>query len=109
MSGARALALYGCDEVLVRAADLLDYHAITPDLTLHGVVYVHLLLEAHEVLFANGLPCESFHPGMAAPDMLHQHRGALRAVMPDVADAPDSYGPSARRCLSTGEAALLAA
>ena len=109
ISGHRAQALYGCDEVLVRAADLLDYRAIAPDPALHGVVYVHLLLEDHQVLFANGLPCESFHPGMAAPDMLRRHRGALRAVLPDVVDAPERYGPTARRCLSAGEAALLAA
>lgn len=109
VSGPRAQALYGCDEVLVRAADLLDYRVIAPDLALHGVVYVHLLLEDHQVLFANGLPCESFHPGFAAPDMLRHHRAALRNVMPDVADAPDRYGPTARRCLNAGEAALLAA
>lgn len=109
VTGARAQALYGCDEVLVRAADLLDYRVIAPDLALHGVAYVHLLLEDHQVLFANGLPCESFHPGLAAPDMLRHHRAALRSVMPDVADAPDRYGPTARRCLNPGEAALLAA
>lgn len=109
VTGPRAHALFGCDEVLVRAADLLDYRAIAPDLALHGVVYVHLLLEDHQVLFANGLPCESFHPGLAAPDMLRHHRADLRAVMPDIADAPDRFGPTARRCLSAGEAALLAA
>ncbi|SUZ30531.1 hypothetical protein ROE7235_00254 [Roseibaca ekhonensis] len=109
VAGHRAQTLYGCDEVLVRAADLVNYQSIAPDLALHGVVYVHLLLEDHQVLFANGLPCESFHPGLAAPDMLRQHRGALRAVMPDVVDAPHRYGPTARRCLSAGEAALLAA
>ncbi|MCC1480251.1 Hint domain-containing protein [Roseibaca sp. Y0-43] len=109
VSGQRAQALYGSDEVLVRAADLLDYRSIAPDLALHGVVYVHLLLEDHQILFANGLPCESFHPGLAAPEMLRQHRGALRAVMPHVVDAPQSYGPTVRRCLNAGEAALLAA
>ena len=109
VAGPRARALYGCDEVLVRAADLLNYKNIAPDIALHGVDYVHLLLEDHQVLFANGLPCESFHPGLAAPDMLRHHRRDLRAVMPDVVDAPDRYGPTARRCLTAGEAALLAA
>lgn len=109
VSGPKAHALYGCDEVLVRAVDLLDFRTIAPDLALHGVVYVHLLLEDHQILFANGLPCESFHPGLAAPEMLRQHRSALRAVMPGVVDMPDSYGATARRCLNAGEAALLAA
>lgn len=109
VTGAPAQALFGSDEVLVRVADLVDYRAIAPDMALHGVVYVHLLLERHEILFANGVPCESFHPGLAPADMLRQHRGALRAVMPQVADAPQLYGPTARRCLTPGEAALLAA
>ncbi|MCL1628815.1 Hint domain-containing protein [Roseibaca sp. V10] len=109
VTGQRAQSLFGCDEVLVRAADLLDYRSIAPDLALHGVVYVHLLLEDHQVLFANGLPCESFHPGMAAPDMLRHHRADLRGVIPDVVDEPHRYGPTARRCLTAGEAALLAA
>jgi hypothetical protein len=108
-TGKRAQALFGSDEVLVRAADLIDYRGIAPDMALHGVVYVHLLLERHEVLFANGVACESFHPGMAPAEMLRQHRGALRAVMPQAADAPQRYGPPARRCLAAGEAALLAA
>lgn len=109
VSGQRAQALYGCQEVLVRAADLIDYRTIAPDLALHGVVYVHLLLENHEILFANGLPCESFHPALAAPEMLDQHRIELKAVMPSVVAAPQNYGPLARRCLNTAEAAMLAA
>jgi len=109
LTGQRAQALFGCDELLVRAADLVDYRSIAPDPALHGVVYVHLLLEDHQVLFANGLPCESFHPGLTAPDMLRHHRADLRAVMPDIADSPDRYGPTVRRCLNTAEAALMAA
>lgn len=109
ITGQQAQDLYGSSEVLVRATDLVDYRAITPDLALHGVVYVHLLLEEHQVLFANGLPCESFHPGLAPPMMLRHHRGALKAVMPGLVDRPDAYGPTARRCLTAGEAALLAA
>ena len=89
----RSLCL-AATKVLVRAADLLDYRSIAPDLALHGVVYVHLLLEDHQVLFANGLPCESFHPGMAAPDMLRHHRADLRAVIPDVVDETASLWPN---------------
>lgn len=107
--GPQARALYGCDEVLVRAADLVNYRDICPDLALHGVTYLHLLLEAHEIIFANGVSTESFHPGLAPTETLRQHRQGLRAVADGWLAAPETYGPTARRCLGAGEAALLAA
>ncbi len=109
VTGARARDLFGCDEVLARAQDLVDYRTITPDLALHGVTYVHLLFERHQIIFANGLASESFHPGFAPAQSLRQHRHALSAVSGDWLDQPERYGPAARRCLSIGEAALLAA
>ncbi len=107
--GVQARALFGCDEVLARAGDLVDYHTISPDTALHGVTYVHLLFEAHQIIFANGLPTESFHPALAPEATLRQHRHALRQLSDRLLHAPDSYGPTVRRCLNAGEAALLAA
>ena len=107
--GAKARALFGCDEVLARACDLVDYVTIAPDMALHGVTYVHLLFDAHQIIFANGLPTESFHPAHAPDQTLRQHRQALARIAPDLATQPSRYGPTARRYLSQGEAALLAA
>ncbi|PZX41981.1 Hint domain-containing protein [Roseinatronobacter thiooxidans] len=109
VSGPKARALFGCDEVLVRAGDMVNYTTITQDPALHGVVYMHLLLEAHQILFANGVPTESFHPALAPAQTLREHKHALRQLCPAWVATPDSYGPPARRCLQTGEAALLAA
>ncbi|MCC5956225.1 MAG: Hint domain-containing protein [Natronohydrobacter sp.] len=109
VTGRRARALFGCDEVLARASDLVDYHHIAPDLALHGVTYVHLLFDAHQVIFANGLATESFHPALAPAATLRQHRHALSQLGLDWLDMPETYGPTARRCLSAGETALLAA
>jgi hypothetical protein len=109
VQGRRAAALFGCDEVLVRAADLVDYRAIAPDLALHGVTYAHLLFESHQIIFANGVPCESFHPMLAPAETLRQHRGSLGALGGGWLDLPERYGPTVRRCLVQGEAALLAA
>ncbi|TVP71791.1 MAG: hemolysin-type calcium-binding protein [Rhodobacteraceae bacterium] len=109
VTGARARDLFGCDEVLACARDLVNYTTITPDLALHGVTYVHLLLERHQIIFANGLASESFHPAFAPVQSLRQHRHTLTAVSGDWVRRPDGYGPAARRCLSAGEAALLAA
>jgi hypothetical protein len=109
VQGRHAAALFGCEEVLVRAADLVDYRAIAPDIALHGVTYAHLLFESHQIIFANGVACESFHPALAPAQTLRQHRASLRALGADWLDLPDLYGPTARRCLASGEAALLAA
>ena len=107
--GPKARALYGSDEVLVRASDLVNYRNISPDLALHGVTYLHLLLDAHQIIFANGVATESFHPGLAPAETLRQHRQSLREVEDGWLAAPETYGPTVRRCLGAGEAALLAA
>ena len=109
VDGRRAQEHFCCDEVLVRAVDLVDYQRIAPDAALHGVTYVHLMLEAHQIIFANGLPTESFHPALAPAATLRQHSHALRQVSSEIVSAPERYGPTARRCLAAGEAALLAA
>lgn len=107
--GAKAQALFGYDEVLARASDLIDYATIAPDVALHGVTYVHLLFDAHQIIYANGLPTESFHPALAPAQTLRQHRQGLAEISAEWVAQPGSYGPTARRCLSKGEAALLAA
>ena len=109
VQGRHAAALFGCDEVLVRATDLVDHRTITTDIALHGVTYAHLLFESHQIIFANGVACESFHPALAPSQTLRQHRASLRALGVGWLDMPENYGPTARRCLRQGEAALLAA
>jgi hypothetical protein len=102
-------ALFNTDEVLVAAADMVDGRHIAVDAAISGVAYVHLLLERHQVIFANGVASESFHPAFAAEQALTRHRAALMAVMPDIVENPEGFGPTARRCLSKAETALLAA
>lgn len=107
--GPRARALFGVDEVLATARDLVDHKAIAPDLAMHGLSYVFLLLERHQIIFANAVPAESFHPALAPAMTLRQHRHALHQLAPRLYDDPESYGPPVRRCLSMAETALLAA
>lgn len=110
MRGARARALFNLDEVLVRACDLLHHDGVTQDTALHGATYMHLLLEHHQIIFANNVPTESFHPAFASPDLLRPHRAILRAVFSGLDyDGAASYGETARRYLGTAETALLAA
>jgi len=108
--GAKARALFNTDEVLVTARDLVDDARVVRDHTLSEVTYVHLLLPRHEVVFANGLETESFHPAGEALDSVAQvERARLMDMMPEVGADPMAYGAYARRALSRAEAALLRA
>jgi Hint domain len=110
VTGAKARALFNTDEVLVRARDLVDDRFVVRDLSLSEVTYVHLLMERHEVVFANGLETESFHPAGEALDSVERwQRERLVRMMPELGDDPLSYGDYARRALSRAEAAILTA
>lgn len=109
VGGPAAQALFGETEVLVAAEDLVDGGGVTVDLGARETTYIHVLLERHEVVWANGLPTESFHPGAADLTTLDpRDRFALQAILPEVAGDPGSYGDFARRCLTRAEAAILA-
>lgn len=104
LRGRAASALFGTPEVLVRAQDLVDDHQVLIDSTAREVTYVHVMLEAHQIVFANGLPTESFHPLSAALDTLDPgQRAGLLDLLPD----PARYGGHVRRNLSGSEAAIL--
>ncbi len=106
--GATAQALFNTPEVLVRAEDLLNDATITVDHTMREVTYVHVMLEAHNIVWANGIETESFHPSNTALDMIDPaQREGLLALRPDIARDPHSYGDYARRNLSGSEAAIL--
>jgi hypothetical protein len=106
--GARARALFNCDEVLVAARDLVNDNSIHVDRTVREVTYVHMLLPAHEIVFANGVETESFHPASAAlADMDPQQHEALMAQLPEGGADLQLYGSYARRVLSRSEAAVI--
>lgn len=108
VKGARARDLFNTDEVLVAARDLVNGQSIYVDRSMREVQYIHLLLPQHEVLFANGVESESFHPASAGLDHLSQaDRARLFAQMPDIAQNADDYGAYARRIVSATEAAIL--
>lgn len=108
LRGPRARALFNTDEVLVTARDLIDDQSVQVDRSRREVTYVHLLLPQHEVVFANRVETESFHPasaemgGMGADD-----RDRLLSRLPQIARDPSAYGAFVRRPLSISEAAIL--
>jgi hypothetical protein len=108
LKGPAAQALFNTPEVLVAAEDLLNDHSVIVDHTLREVTYVHILLERHNVIWANGLESESFHPSNTALDTVDPGQlGALLQLLPGVEANPHSYGDYARRNLSASEAAIL--
>ncbi|MBL4916390.1 Hint domain-containing protein [Szabonella alba] len=108
LRGAAAQALFNTPEVLVAAEDLVNGRTITVDHSLREVTYVHILLERHQVIWANGLETESFHPSNAALDSIApDQRSGLLAILPELAGDPLAYGDFARRNLTAAEAAIL--
>lgn len=108
VQGAASRALFDTPEVLVAAEDLLDDRLVTIDRSLREVTYVHVLLECHQIVWANGLETESFHPSHATLDTIDPvQRQALLAVLPALAADPLAYGAPARRNLTGPEAAIL--
>lgn len=108
LNGPAARALFNAQDVLVKAEDLLNDVTICVDHALREVTYIHILLDRHNIVWANGMETESFHPSNTALDTIEPgQRAALMAILPDVAENPASYGDYARRNLSSSEVAIL--
>lgn len=106
--GAAARALFNEPEVLVQACDLVDDAAVRVATRLPEVTYLHLLFARHQVIRANGVEAESFHPAATEVESLAEdQRQALLRLCPGIAADPMTYGPFARRVLSASEAAIL--
>jgi hypothetical protein len=108
VNGPAAQALFNTPEVLVAAEDLINDVSIHVDVTQREVTYIHILLERHQVIWANGLETESFHPSNTALDtVVPEQRQTLLALLPGLRENPHVYGDYARRNLSGSEAAIL--
>ena len=107
VTGARAELLFGETEVLVKAKHLVDGRAVR---VVEGgeVAYLHLLFDRHEVVTANGLPCESYFPGdctMKAFDAEVQDE--ILRLVPTLREGMAAFGPLARAEVTGREARLL--
>ncbi|MCB5200796.1 Hint domain-containing protein [Loktanella sp. TSTF-M6] len=110
LRGPQARALFNSDEVLVAARDLINDRTIMREHGHRAVTYIHMLLPRHEIVFANGVATESFHPDntpMGAMD--DGDRDRLFDRLPDLAVDTALYGDAARRLLTQSEAAILKA
>ncbi len=108
VKGPAARCLFNVPEVLVCARDLVNDTTIRVDRTCRSVDYIHLMLNKHQVVWANGIEVDSFHP--AGADMINfasEQLSGLVDEFPSIAKDAMSYGDFARRTLTRSEAALL--
>ncbi len=105
----RAELLFGEDEVLIAAKDLVNDLTVLRDTARADVEYVHILFDEHQVVFSEGLPTESFHPG---PQVLQSFEAPVLkeicTLFPELdPDTGRGYSAAARTSLKTYEAQLL--
>ncbi|MGL4279983.1 MAG: Hint domain-containing protein [Albidovulum sp.] len=101
LGGPGARALFNEPEVLVEARDLRDDRTVRTGIVPRDVTYIHLLTARHEVVRANGVATETFHPANADLALLEpEARAALSEAL------GGGYGGFARRCLTAPEAAI---
>ncbi len=103
-----AAILFGEDEVLVAARDLINDQSVR---RVEGgtVDYVHLLFDRHQVIWSEGLATESFLPGPQTTNLFEQAVVAeIAAIFPGLDPTTGAgYSPAARRTLRRFEAEVL--
>ncbi|MBT0957601.1 Hint domain-containing protein [Alphaproteobacteria bacterium KMM 3653] len=104
ISGWQAELLYGQEEVLIAAVHLLGHDRIHRAAR-RSVTYMHLMFDAHEVIFAEGVASESFDPGGHQGQEICATHEELRALFPEVAGRAPSL--TAREVIRGRSAAAL--
>ncbi|MFT6459736.1 choice-of-anchor L domain-containing protein [Pseudophaeobacter arcticus] len=109
ITGQFAELLFGEDEVLAKAKDLVNDASIRPDLSLETVDYYHLLFDQHEILTSHGVLSESYHPGpQTTAGFDAETQAELFALFPELCPQTGAgYGFAARLALRQYETQLL--
>ncbi len=106
LCGWQAQLHFGEDEVLVAAKHLVNGTTITQ--TDHrSVDYIHLMFDRHEIIFAEGIATESFHPGDFVLGQDAEARAEILHIFPELADHAKNLWPTARKIAKGYEAALM--
>lgn len=95
-----ARRMFGADELLVPARQLIEHPGIDEIADDNGVTYVHLLFDRHEILKSNGAETESLFPGPQALISLGAQVEELFALFPQLRDDPAHFAPA--RPFATG-------
>lgn len=93
--------MFGTDDALIAACKLQMLPGIDRRTEPQGVTYFHLVLDRHEVIFANGAPTESLYLGPCAVAALAPDaRRELEIIFPDLSLAGPP--PRSARLIPTG-------
>jgi hypothetical protein len=77
--------MFGTQDCLIAAIKLTDLPGIAIDTYCGDVTYIHLLFDQHEVITADGAPCESLHTGPEAIKSIPAAaRSELFAIFPEL-------------------------
>lgn len=94
--------MFGTPDVLIAAARLVGLPRISVDHDVSSVHYIHLLLDRHAIILAEGAQAETLLPGPQALGTLAPHqRAALREIfgpdLPYAAVEPAAYIPTPKQ------------
>ena len=102
--------IYGSPEILVPAIALLANEKIAKA-DVKSTTYIHLLFDHHEIIFANGIETESFHPDKMIMNGLDRSvQDEIYTIYPELRSGTmaSGYGPTALPALSVTEGRHLA-
>lgn len=103
----RAQLMFGETQVLVPAKSLRNDLTIRTDTNHDSVEYFHVLFDDHQVIYTEGIPTESFHPGaFVLRAMERAVRDELLTLFPELR-GEDGYGSLVRPALKSWEARML--
>jgi len=109
VSGWRVELLFGAGQALVAACDLVNETTIRA-VERKAASLTGFLFDRHEIIIADGGRCESFFPTERNLLMLETaQREDLLAWFPELQWCTDTYGKTARQCLTSREAGMLLA
>lgn len=100
--------LFGKREALVPAKALINDETVF-QLEGGSVEYFHMMFDTHELIYAEGIPSESFHPGQVGMGAFAEEtREEIFELFPELRERLESYGGSVRESLKVSEAKILA-
>ncbi len=100
--------MFGQKEALVPAKALINDETVFP---LEGgtVDYFHMMFDRHELVYAEGIPSESFHPGhVGIGSFAEDTRQEILSLFPQLREDAEGYSEHVRPSLKVREAKVLA-
>lgn len=100
--------LFGSPETLAPALNFLDGDDILRVHTSTDMVFYNLMFDQHQILQANGLDCESYHPGNFGMSVMSlELQSHFLAIFPHLNGDLSGFGSTARPILKGFEAEVL--